>query len=192
MKRDGERLPRLAPEVLTAEQRAVYDDITGGPRAAGKQLFALTDADGALNGPFGVMLHAPGLGEPLQELGAAIRYRTSLSARSREIAILSVAAALDSEFERYAHERVGMSVGLSAAELQALRGGQFTSADPQEDAVNRLAADLLADAVIDDDTFASYASALDAQAIVEVIVLVGYYRLLAQSMSVFAIETPAD
>jgi 4-carboxymuconolactone decarboxylase len=85
-----------------------------------------------------------------------------------------------------------MSVGLSAAELQALRGGQFTSADPQEDAVNRLAADLLADAVIDDDTFASYASALDAQAIVEVIVLVGYYRLLAQSMSVFAIETPAD
>jgi 4-carboxymuconolactone decarboxylase len=192
MEPDGERLPRLTPEALTAEQRAVYDDITGGPRASGKQLFALVDQNGALNGPFGVMLHAPALGVPLQELGAAIRYRTSLSARSREIAILKVAAALDSEFERFAHERVGASVGLTEAELHALRRGQFVSDDPEEQAVSRLAADLLAEAVVDDDTYASYASALDTQAIVEVIVLVGYYRLLAQSMSVFAIAAPQE
>ena len=76
-------------------------------RTAGPQHFALADQDGALVGPFGIMLHAPALGGPLQDLGAAIRYRTSLSAQVREIAILSIAAATDSAFERYAHERVG-------------------------------------------------------------------------------------
>jgi 4-carboxymuconolactone decarboxylase len=188
----AERLPRLTPAELTPEQRAVYDGITAGPRASGKQLFALTDENGALTGPFGVMLHAPGVGVPLQDLGAAIRYRTSLSARSREIAILMVAAALDSEFERYAHERVGASVGLSEDELAALRRGSFRSDDPVEDAVGRLSTQLLAGEPVDDESYESYAAALDAQAIVEVVVLVGYYRLLAQSMDVFAVGAPTE
>jgi hypothetical protein len=38
----------------------------------------------------------------------------------------------------------------------------------------------------------SFTPALDAQAIVEVVVLVGYYRLLAQSMDVFAIGVPTE
>ncbi|WP_239460169.1 carboxymuconolactone decarboxylase family protein [Nocardioides daejeonensis] len=40
--------------------------------------------------------------------------------RGREIAILMVAVATASDFEWYAHERVGLAVGLSEAELAAL------------------------------------------------------------------------
>ena len=86
------RLASLTKDQLDPEQLELYQRILGGPRASGPQHFALTDESGALVGPFGIMLHAPALGRPLQDLGAAIRYQTGLSARVREIAILSVAA----------------------------------------------------------------------------------------------------
>ena len=46
----------------------------------------LVDEDGRLEGPFNAFLLQPRLGGPLQALGAAVRYGTSLSDRAREIA----------------------------------------------------------------------------------------------------------
>jgi 4-carboxymuconolactone decarboxylase len=88
-----------------------------------------TDADGALPGPFGGFLLAPAIGEALQGLGAAIRYRDHRSARARELAILTVAAHHDSRFERYAHEAVGATLGLSETEMAAVRDGTIPGAD---------------------------------------------------------------
>lgn len=187
----SERLPRLTPDQLTTEQAAVYDAIAGGPRAAGPQLFELKDRRGALNGPFGIMLHQPGLGLALQELGAAVRYRTALSARCREIAILQVGVAEDSAFEWYAHEAVGRAVGLTDAELTALREGRFTSADPTEDAVARFTEALLRDAEIGDEDYAGYRELLGEPVLVELTVLAGYYRTLASMMRVFNVGVPA-
>lgn len=56
------RLPDLRPEDLDPEHRALYDDIVGGPRGSGPQHFPLTTRDGALSGPFAVMIHGPALG----------------------------------------------------------------------------------------------------------------------------------
>lgn len=184
------RLPQLAPDALRADQREVYDAIAGGPRASGKQLFELVAADGSLNGPFGVMVQAPAVGLQLQELGAAIRYRTSMTDRGREIAILLVAVATRSEFEWYAHERVGRAVGLTDAELLALREGSFSSADPAEAAIARLSTVLLADKRLDDDAYAEIVGVLGETCVVEVTTLVGYYRTLAQLMDVFAVRAP--
>ncbi|WP_460860192.1 carboxymuconolactone decarboxylase family protein [Nocardiopsis coralliicola] len=188
---DAERLPRLAPEELDASQRALRAAITGGPRAAGPRHFALEGPDGALNGPFGLMLHAPELGAPLQELGAAIRYRTGLSARAREIAILTVAAAADSAFERHAHERVGAAAGLTGGELSALRSAAFTSPDPVEQAVHTACRALMADpGPWDSGRYAAVEGALGAGTLLELTVLVGYYRTLAQMMNVFGVGAP--
>jgi 4-carboxymuconolactone decarboxylase len=123
----------LVPADLDDQRRALYDAIAAGPRAAGPRLFALTDAAGRLNGPFNAMLFAPEVGTALQELGAAIRYRSSLTARIREMAILVVAAHWDSAFERYAHEAVGRVAGLTDEELRSLRDGdQPRLDDPAE------------------------------------------------------------
>jgi 4-carboxymuconolactone decarboxylase len=64
------RLPAFDPGRLDPEARAVYRRITAGPRGA-----SAVDADGRLVGPFNAMLLSPALGGPLQELGAAVRYR---------------------------------------------------------------------------------------------------------------------
>lgn len=188
----GDRLPRLLPGQLDDLQRQLYDSIAGGERAKGTQHFPLTDDDGALHGPFGVMLHAPGVGMPLQHLGAAIRFHTDLSARIREIAILQVAQATASPFEWWAHVRVGRAVGLTDDEITQLSIGCFSSTDPQEAAAARLCGALLRSVTLSDDDFRDLRADLSARQVTELTVLVGYYVTLAQLMNVFGVTAPDD
>lgn len=187
------RLAALTEDQLNENQRALYRDITTGPRSSGPQHFPLINSAGALNGPFGIMLHAPQLGRPLQELGSAIRYRTGLTARMREIAILAVAAHTDSAFERFAHERVGRAVGLTDTELLALAQGRFTSDNAAETAAYRLCERLNNGRFpLGQDEYAALRESLDEDALLELVVLVGYYRTLSQLMHVFDVGVPAE
>ncbi|MDQ4117750.1 MAG: carboxymuconolactone decarboxylase family protein, partial [Actinomycetota bacterium] len=81
------RLPGLRPPELDDAQRGVYSAITDGARG-----HVPTAPDGSLAGPFNAMVHAPWVGDALQELGAALRTRGRLPARTRELAVLAVAA----------------------------------------------------------------------------------------------------
>jgi len=186
------RLHALKPDELDADQRAVYERIAGGDRASGVQHFPLTADDGSLNGPFGIMLHAPSVGHPLQELGGAIRYRTTLTARVREVAILMVAHAVGSRFEWWAHERVGRAAGLSAAELDALSDGTFVSSDPVEQAAAVLCARLLANEQLDEEVYGDLVKRLGVPPMIELTTLVGYYRTLADLMLVFDVGVPSS
>ncbi len=187
------RLPDLTPAELTDEQRVLYERIAAGPRTQGTQHFALTTEGGALTGPFGVMVHEPELGAPLQELGSAIRYRTAMSNRVRELAILTVAAATGSAFEQYAHERVGRAIGLSDDEMGGLAAGTFVSADAVEEAAYVLCRRLVDDRsrLIDTD-YADLEQVLGTTTMTELVVLVGYYRTLAQLLDVYDVGIPED
>jgi 4-carboxymuconolactone decarboxylase len=185
-----ERLPRLTPDELDDAQRAVYDGIAGGDRAKGPQHFPLTAPDGSLNGPFGLMLHAPSIGAALQELGGRIRFHTDLTARIREIAILQVAQATGSAFEWWAHERVGRAAGLRDAEVTTLSLGAFRSPDPVENAAAEFCANLLSSSVVTDDEYCSATAVFSTEQLIDLTVLVGYYRTLAALMTVFAVGVP--
>src|SRR5260370_40122967 len=120
------RLSVLSADEMPAEQRDLYREILGGPRGQGPRAVLLSSGAGGVAGPFNAMLYAPPVGHALQELGAAIRFRTQLAPRIREMAILVVAQAWDSAYERDTHELIGRDAGLSEPEIEALRAG----ADP--------------------------------------------------------------
>ena len=184
------RLPWPRPEELDASRREVYDAIAAGPRATGP--FQLLDAEGRLEGPFNAMLVSPGVGLALQELGAAVRYRTSLSDRAREIAILALAALRRSDFEWYAHERVGRRAGLSDEEMTALRdGGAPDTFSEQEQVVLDASRALATAGDLDDEAFAAAQATLGQEMLAELVVLVGYYDLLALSLRVWRTPLPA-
>lgn len=177
----------FAPDRLDGDRLAVYRSITEGPRAKGPRLFDLVSESGTLLGPFNEFLLRPALGDALQRLGAAIRYRGSLSGRAREMAILVVAAHWDSEFERTAHEAVGRAAGLTEAELAAIADqAPLDLADPHEAAVLRLTRALAAGDV-DDEAWASCVPPLDRETVFELTTLVGYYSTLALQMRAFRI-----
>src|SRR5580693_7525757 len=120
------RLAVLSSDEMSAEQVDLYREILAGPRGQGPRAVQLSNGTGGLAGPFNAMLYAPAVGHALQELGAAIRFRTKLTPRVREMAILVVAQAWDSAYERSSHEPIGRDAGLSDHEIEALRAG----ADP--------------------------------------------------------------
>ena len=186
----ADRLPMLTPDELDEDQQAVHRQIAGGRRAEGPQLFALTDDDGALHGPFNALLHAPEVGGALGRLGEAIRYRSSLSDRVREIAILTVAAHHRSDFEWYAHARVGAHVGLTEDEIQRIRRLGPLEGPPEETLAYDLCRAALADRAISDDLHDGAVGQLGRTAVVELVMLVGYYQALALLLSVFGVPSP--
>ncbi len=201
------RLPVLRPGDLDDAQQELYRAIAHGPRAQGPQAFRLVDDDGGLAGPFNAFLLQPALGAALQEVGAAVRYRTGLTDRCREIAILVVAAHWDSAFEQHAHEAIGRRAGLTEAELAAIRAGTApdTLADGTERMVARTAQLLVADGDLDDDAYAAAVadlggsglggsrlggSGLGEARLFELLTLVGYYATLALQLRVFRVPAP--
>lgn len=184
------RIPRLRPDEFDDDQRALYAELTGGPRSGGA-LFPLTDAEGRLLGPFDAMLRNPAIGQPLQAVGARLRYGGRLSARARELVILTVAAHWDSAFETDAHERVGRAAGLTDDELRGVRSGRPPElTDPLEAAAVRAAGALLARGDLSDAEYAGLSDALPPPLLFELVCLVGYYTTLAWTMRAFRGDHP--
>lgn len=182
------RIRRLPPAELDEEQQRLYAAIASGSRATGPQLFRLTDDEGGLEGPFNAMLLNPAIGDALQRLGAAIRYRGALSDRAREIAILAVAAHWNCGFEQRAHEAVAAHAGLSRDVIEAIREGSAVRLDdPREAAVLSTTRRLLDDADLDEDAYAAAVGPLGASGLFELTTLVGYYSMLALQMRIFRV-----
>jgi 4-carboxymuconolactone decarboxylase len=183
------RLAALSSEDMTPEQVDLYRRILSGPRGQGPRAVPLSNGAGGLAGPFNAMLYAPAVGQALQELGVAIRFRTQLSPRVREMAILVVAQAWDSEYERSSHEPIGREAGLTDPEIEALRAGADPGfADEKERVAYSAARSLVGvPADLDDEQYALVSAVLGEQALVELSTLVGYYATLALQLRIFRV-----
>jgi 4-carboxymuconolactone decarboxylase len=185
------RLDLIPPADLTSDQRALYDAITGGPRASQAGTVPITDSEGRLLGPFAVMLLSPEIGNAMQQVGAKIRFGTALTGRERELAILSVAGALRSDFERLAHEPAARDLGLAQPQIDAALAGQTADGLSADEAmVCRLARAMTADRTLSDEDYRDGTAALGRARLAELTWLVGYYGALALALAVFRPELP--
>jgi 4-carboxymuconolactone decarboxylase len=182
------RLPPLVPAALTASQRELYSAIAEGPRAQGPQHFALTGVDGSLNGPFNAFLYSPVLGNAIQSLGAAVRYSTTLTDRTREIAILIVAAHWKSAFEQHAHESVGLAVGLTEKEIADVAAGRIPHLDDVHERACAEFVFVVARGDVSDDEWQRIKPLVGAEVAFELSALVGYYAMLALQLRVFRVD----
>ena len=180
------RLDLIPPAELAPAQRALYDAITGGPRASQAGTVPITDADGQLLGPFAIMLLSPEVGNAMQQVGAKIRFGTALTGRERELAILIVAGALSSEFERLAHVPAARGLGLTEPQIDAALAGRAADGLSADEAmVGRLALAMTVDRTLSDEDYSGGVRALGQERLAELTWLVGYYSALALSLAVF-------
>jgi 4-carboxymuconolactone decarboxylase len=75
--------------------------------------------------------------------------------------------------------------------MTALRGGEFSSEDATEQAAYRVCRHLLEGAnTLGDEEFRRFEARLGHSSLLELVVLVGYYRTLSQMMNVFDVGAP--
>lgn len=184
-----ERAPRLTRDELDDEQRRLYDAVTGGARSRQADVLPLVDGEGSLEGPFGPMLHAPGIGLLVQALGAGVRSELSVDDRSREIATLWCAAVVRSGYELAAHRRLAARAGLTNGEIDELAAGILPDSITAHEREFALAASRTD---WDDETFIHARDRLGLGELVEAITLGGYYRLLATLLDAFNITDIHD
>ncbi|MDV8128850.1 carboxymuconolactone decarboxylase family protein [Rhodococcus sp. IEGM 1304] len=146
----------------------------------------MTDTEGRLLGPFGLMLISPAIGAAVQQLGAALRFDKILPTRTRELAILAIAAHRQSQFEWLAHENAARAAGITDLQLQALLDGEEPKGlEEAELTAFRVVNQLLANGELDDEGYVRAESILGTESVAVIVWLVGYYEMLATALATF-------
>src|SRR3954468_826073 len=107
----GCRLPLLRREGLGAPAAAIYDSLAD-PKGGSIR---------GLRGPGGIHLHSPEVALNARALNRYLWQGAGLSPRVREIAILTTARELDSQFEWAAHEPEALREGISSEIIETIR-----------------------------------------------------------------------
>ena len=162
------------------------------PRVAA--LFERLSADrGRVGWMYRSLLNAPEVTERVSALGTYLRFETTeLPADARETVILATANKLGSACEWTQHEPVARTAGVSEEAIAELRVGRVPSGlSPAADAALRVAHDVLAHRSLPDATRDAAVSALGLAGLVETVVLVGFYEMIAGVIGSFDVEEAA-
>jgi len=175
----GDRFKPLTYETMTAEQKALTDHILSGPRAS-------------MGGPFNVLLRSPEMGDLAQQLGAYVRFRSSLPRKLNEMAILITARAWTAQYEWYAHKSAALQAGLNPAIVDAIGGGRKpASMTAEEEVVYNFCTELLTTKQVSDPTFQSAVKSFGERGVVDLIGVTGYYQLVSMLLNVDRYPLPA-
>src|SRR5437868_6438773 len=108
------RLPYLRRDDLDDQGREVWDSLAESRGAT------IVNDQGGLVGPFNAWVHAPGVGRRIADLGATLRFQTSIDRRLLELAIITVGAQWKAEFEWWAHRRMAREHGVTDDVIAAI------------------------------------------------------------------------
>ena len=74
-------------------------------------------------GPFGILLHSPGLAIKVMEAGAHVRLQSELTMVERELALLSTLREKDAAYEWSSHVGTARKAGMREEAIDAVRAG---------------------------------------------------------------------
>lgn len=189
-----ERLASLPVTELSGAAKQLCEEIIGGVRGKNRPREDFVNEQGALRGPFNPLLYTPEIGLVSQKLGEMLRFQSSLPDDIREVAILTVAARWKSDYEWWAHEKVGRKAGLSDSTLSAIKNGTFIDsrdADPSLVAVHQMMVELLDEHRVSQQTFDLVQNIVGDTGAVELVLLFGYYTLISATLNTFEIDLPS-
>ncbi|MFI5698355.1 carboxymuconolactone decarboxylase family protein [Kribbella sp. NPDC051586] len=134
-----------------------------------------------------VLARNPELMEASSGLGAYLLSQGRLQPRIRELMILRVALRAEAPYEWANHVPAALGAGATADEINALSAPEARWA-PEDEAPLRAADELCAGAFVTDETWAALAANHDDAEILEILFLVGYYRMMAGVLNSAGIE----
>jgi 4-carboxymuconolactone decarboxylase len=163
--RSGFRLPLPNREDLDEAGKTAYDRATRpGATIAG------------LQGPAGLQLFSPKTAAHHSAINRYLRYEAGFTPHVREVAILTTAREMDSQFEWVAHEPEAIKEGVPQNVIDVIKHRRSTAGLDETDAiVIELGRQIWRDHKVTSETFAKVKSIFGPNKLVELVMLMGNY-----------------
>jgi len=128
-----------------------------------------------------------------QQLGAHVRYHTSLPPRLSEFAILTTARLWKAQYEWFAHAPIAERAGVSQQTIRDLRAGRRPARAPADErALYDFIKELYRTRRVADPTYRKVHKLLGDAGMVELVGILGYYSLISMTLNVFRAKIPDD
>ena len=138
------------------------------------------------------MLHAGPACVGLLRFSEGLQQHT-LTRRLRELVILRVAFLTGSRYEIHQHRTVAALRGITEAEIAAVEAGHdFSLFDERERDLLRFVGDINENVRASDESFGAARRHFDERQLVEIVLLAGYYGMLARFLETFDIDPEPD
>lgn len=135
---------------------------------------------------------APRALRPFMRLGGAV-LSTALDPQRREIAVLRVAHATRAPYEWAQHEQLARNVGVSAAEIEAIRSEEpVVGLDEERNLICRVADEISRDVRLSDDALERIVERYGPREAAELILLVSYYNMVSRFLESTRVEIEAE
>lgn len=140
---------------------------------------------------FRMLAHAEEVFVPFLGFGRSILASTELDPQLRELAILQVAKQSGAEYEWVQHVEIGRHAGLNDDQIAAVAAGDHDAEclSAAARSVLRFTAAVVAGPTVSDEVFGSLAGELKHREIVELLLTIGNYLMLARLMTVLELDT---
>lgn len=142
---------------------------------------------------FSMLAHADTLVKPVMKLGGAILAKTQLDPKLRELALLHAVKLEGGEYEYVQHVPVALNLGATQAQIDAIEKGDDNAAcfSASEKAALKLTREVVVRVRALPETLAEARKHYSDREIVELIVMAGFYIMLARLTETTGVENEA-
>jgi 4-carboxymuconolactone decarboxylase len=173
-----DRLPPIAPDKLTADQKKAVQEFIAARNAQP-------------SGPFIPMLRSPEVMTRARAMGDFLRYRSSLPPRLSEFVILMTARQWTQQYEWNTHYDIAIKAGVKVDVAKAIAEGRRPEGLAEDEQIlYDFCSELQHNRSITDATYARMRSKFGETGIIDTAGIVGYYSFLAIMLN--TARTPAD
>jgi hypothetical protein len=183
---------RFPSDGQTAEQKSALAEAARIAKQIYGSSYTLEDAQGNLLGPFGILSYTPK--SFLGYLNYTQQYATLpyITAKERELCTLATVSVTKSAYINYAHQKIGISVGLTKEQVErASKGHVPKKLTDREELVYELALDIAKDfGFLKTKDFKEAVSVIGREGIAQVAQMVGGYMLSSVLVTVADVAVP--
>jgi 4-carboxymuconolactone decarboxylase len=161
-------------DALPESQRPAFDEIVA--------------SRGAIQGPFGVLLHSPELARRAAAVGGYLRYESGLEPRLRETAVMATARLNECDYEWAAHDPIARSAGVPASVIDAIRERRLADLAPEDRDIYELAVGIIQTHRVAQELFDRLNTRLGLSGLVELVAAIGYWSFVAATLNTFEVR----
>jgi len=166
-----QRLPTIAPEQYTAEQKKAAEDF-------------LAARNVPVFGPFEPMMHSPEVMSIARSTGDYLRYHSAIGNTLSELVILVTAREWSQDYEWYVHQPIALKAGISKDIADAIADGRRPVAmSADEETVYDFTIELQKNKRVSDATFSRAEQRFGKKGVVDIVAISGYYTSLAMQLN---------